>query len=147
MPPPHFHAPKPANPPLNKPIDSLLPCNILIHLSMLYWCIMQTAFQNSFCLKSFVLRKYFCHMPKQKVIIIGAGLSGSLMAIYLAKKGIECEIYESRGDMRTAAMAVGRSINLALSNRGIAALKEVGLDEFMLAEAVPMYGRMIQSAA
>lgn len=82
-------------------------------------------------------------MKKEKVIIIGAGLSGSLLAIYLAKRGIECEIYEARGDMRKNEMSAGRSINLALSNRGIAALKEVGLDEYMLAEAVPMYGRMI----
>ena len=84
-------------------------------------------------------------MKKEKVIIIGAGLSGSLLAIYLAKRGIECEIYEARGDMRRQEMSAGRSINLALSNRGIAALREVGLDEYMLAEAVPMYGRMIHS--
>ncbi len=84
-------------------------------------------------------------MTKQKVIIVGAGLSGSLLAIYLAKKGIECEIFEARGDMRKEQMSAGRSINLALSNRGIAALKEVGLDEYMLAEAVPMFGRMIHA--
>jgi kynurenine 3-monooxygenase len=82
-------------------------------------------------------------MSKQKVIIIGAGLSGSLLAIYLAKKGISNEIYEARGDMRAEKVSAGRSINLALSNRGIAALKEIGLDEYMLAEAVPMYGRML----
>ena len=82
-------------------------------------------------------------MSKQKVIIVGAGLSGSLLAIYLAKKGIEADIYEARGDMRGEEMSAGRSINLALSNRGIAALKEIGLDEYMLAEAVPMFGRMI----
>jgi kynurenine 3-monooxygenase len=84
-------------------------------------------------------------MSKQKVIIIGAGLSGSLLAIYLAKKQIEVEIYEARGDMRAEKMSAGRSINLALSNRGIAALKEVGLAEYMLAEAVPMFGRMIHT--
>ncbi len=84
-------------------------------------------------------------MKKQKVIIIGAGLSGSLLAIYLAKRGIECEIYEARGDMRKETMSAGRSINLALSNRGIAALKEVGMDEYMLSQAVPMYGRMIHN--
>src|SRR5215203_4981113 len=84
-------------------------------------------------------------MAKQKVIIIGAGLSGSLLAIYLVKRGIECEIYEARCDMRRETTPAGRSINLALSNRGIAALREVGLDEYMLAEAVPMYGRMIHS--
>lgn len=85
-------------------------------------------------------------MSKQKVIIIGAGLSGSMLAIYLAKRNIESEIYETRADMRLEKMSAGRSINLALSNRGIAALKEIGLDEYMLAEAVPMFGRMIHSA-
>ena len=84
-------------------------------------------------------------MSKQKVIIIGAGLSGSLLAIYLAKRGIGADVYESRGDMRMTETAAGRSINLALSTRGIAALKEVGLDEYMLAEAVPMHGRMIHA--
>ncbi len=84
-------------------------------------------------------------MAKQKVIIIGAGLSGSLLAIYLAKRGIAADVYESRGDLRLNEMSAGRSINLALSNRGIAALKEVGLDEYMLAEAVPMHGRMIHA--
>src|SRR5438477_11044203 len=80
-----------------------------------------------------------------RVTIIGAGLAGSLLAIYLAKRGIEVDVYEARGDMRGEEVAAGRSINLALSNRGIAALREVGLDEYMLAEAVPMYGRMIHS--
>lgn len=82
-------------------------------------------------------------MPK--VTIIGAGLAGSLLAIYLAKRGIEVDVYEARGDMRKEEVAAGRSINLALSDRGIAALREVGTDEYMLAEAVPMYGRMIHS--
>lgn len=86
-------------------------------------------------------------MAKQKVIIVGAGLSGSLLAIYLAKKGIEVDVYEARGDMRGENVAAGRSINLALSNRGIAALKEIGLDKYMLAEAVPMRGRMIHSVS
>lgn len=85
-------------------------------------------------------------MSKQKVIIVGAGLAGSLLAIYLAKRGIAAEVYESRGDLRRAEMSAGRSINLALSNRGIAALKEIGLDEYMLSEAVPMHGRMIHAA-
>ena len=74
-------------------------------------------------------------------------LAGSLLAIYLAKRGIEVEVYEARGDMRLEEVAAGRSINLALSDRGIAALREVGMDEYMLAEAVPMYGRMIHSVA
>src|SRR5882757_4919414 len=86
-------------------------------------------------------------MPKQKVIIIGAGLAGSLLAIYQAKRGIVVEVYEGRPDMRTSEVAAGRSINLALSDRGIAALREVGMDEYMLAEAVPMNGRMIHSVS
>lgn len=67
------------------------------------------------------------------------------MAIYLAKRDFKVEVYEARGDMRRQKMSAGRSINLALSNRGIAALKEIGLDEYMLAEAVPMRGRMIHT--
>lgn len=82
-------------------------------------------------------------MPK--VIIIGAGLAGSLLSLFLAKRGIETEVYEARGDMRLEKMSAGRSINLALSDRGIAALKQVGMDEYMLSEAVPMLGRMIHS--
>ncbi|HEV7645048.1 MAG TPA: NAD(P)/FAD-dependent oxidoreductase [Pyrinomonadaceae bacterium] len=86
-------------------------------------------------------------MTRERVIIIGAGLAGSLLAIYLAKRGIAVEVYEARGDMRTAEVAAGRSINLALSDRGIAALREVGMDSYMLSEAVPMLGRMIHSTS
>lgn len=82
-------------------------------------------------------------MPKQKVIIIGAGLAGSLLAIYLAKRDFAVEVYEARPDMRASEISAGRSINLALSDRGIAALKEVGMDEYMLREAIPMLGRNI----
>lgn len=84
-------------------------------------------------------------MSDQKIVIIGAGLAGSLLAIYLARRGLTVDVYEGRGDMRKEALSAGRSINLALSDRGIAALREVGMDEYMLAEAVPMYGRMIHS--
>lgn len=80
-----------------------------------------------------------------KVAIIGAGLAGSLLSIYLAKRGIGVDVYEARGDMRLEDVVAGRSINLALSDRGIAALREVGMDEYMLGEAVPMYGRMIHA--
>ena len=79
----------------------------------------------------------------QHIIIAGAGLAGSLMAIYLAKKGWKVDIYESRPDMRKSSNYAGRSINLALSHRGIMALKELGLEEFILEEAVKMPGRMI----
>jgi kynurenine 3-monooxygenase len=81
------------------------------------------------------------------VIVIGAGLAGSLLSIYLAKRGINVDVYEARGDMRQADVAAGRSINLALSDRGIAALREVGMDEYMLSEAIPMHGRMIHTVS
>lgn len=84
-------------------------------------------------------------MPETKVVIIGAGLAGSLLSIYLAKRGIEVDVFEARADMREQAVAAGRSINLSLSDRGIAALRQVGMDEYMLAEAMPMYGRLIHS--
>jgi len=82
-------------------------------------------------------------MPR--ITVIGAGLAGSLLTIYLARRGFGVDVFEARPDMRTARIPGGRSINLALSDRGIAALREVGMDEYMLAEAVPMYGRMIHS--
>lgn len=82
-------------------------------------------------------------MSEQKIIIIGAGLAGSLLSIYLAKRRFMVEVYEARPDMRLAQISAGRSINLALSDRGIAALREVGMDEYMLREAIPMLGRMI----
>ncbi|MDH3529969.1 MAG: FAD-dependent monooxygenase, partial [Acidobacteriota bacterium] len=78
-----------------------------------------------------------------KVIIIGAGLAGSLLSTYFARRGIDTDVYEARGDMREEDVIAGRSINLALSDRGIAALREVGMDAYMLKEAVPMYGRLI----
>ena len=53
-------------------------------------------------------------MKKQHVILVGAGLAGSLLAIYLAKRGFQVDIYERRPDMRQASISAGRSINLAL---------------------------------
>lgn len=81
------------------------------------------------------------------VVIIGAGLAGSLLSIFLARRGFDVTVFEARNDMRKETVAAGRSINLALSDRGIAALREVGMDEFMLNEAVPMHGRMIHSTS
>jgi kynurenine 3-monooxygenase len=86
-------------------------------------------------------------MSDQTVTIVGAGLAGSLLAIYFARRGFRVEVYEARDDMRRANVEAGRSINLALSDRGIAALREVGMDAYMLAEAVPMFGRMIHDEA
>ena len=77
------------------------------------------------------------------IIISGAGLAGSLMAIYLAKKGHKVDIYESRSDMRKVSISAGRSINLALSSRGLMALHEVGLEQEILKGSVKMPGRMM----
>lgn len=80
---------------------------------------------------------------KNNIAIIGAGLAGSLLAVYLAKKGFKADIYERRPDMRKQDIGGGRSINLALSTRGIYALKEIGLYDEIKKIAVPMFGRMI----
>ncbi len=76
------------------------------------------------------------------VAIIGAGPVGSLLALTLARRGLEVDVYERRPDMRRADISAGRSINLAVSTRGLFALREVGLEEDVLREAVPMLGRM-----
>ena len=66
---------------------------------------------------------------EKKVIIIGAGLVGSLWAIYLSKAGYKVTIYERRPDIRNADISAGKSINLALSNRGWKALKNAGVEK------------------
>jgi kynurenine 3-monooxygenase len=81
----------------------------------------------------------------QKITIVGGGLSGSLLAIYMAKRGFEVNLFERRPDMRKESLYQGRSINLALSTRGLNALSKVGLDVEILADAIPMYGRMMHS--
>ena len=78
-----------------------------------------------------------------RVVIVGAGLAGSLMACYLAEAGYQVRIFERRPDPRSAGFVGGRSINLALSVRGITALSDVGLAEAVLRDAVPMQGRMM----
>ncbi len=74
--------------------------------------------------------------------IVGAGPVGSLLALTLARRGYSIEMYERRPDMRRVEIAAGRSINLAVSTRGLHALREVGLDAEALQSAVPMLGRM-----
>lgn len=83
---------------------------------------------------------------KKNVVIAGAGLVGSLLSIYLARKGHTVALYERRGDMRREKVEAGRSINLALSDRGIKALREVGIAEDVLKIAIPMHGRFIHNA-
>lgn len=82
-------------------------------------------------------------MKREKIIIAGAGLAGSLLASCLANKGYEIEVFERRPDMRKGKIEGGRSINLSLSNRGINALQKVNMAEQVLKEAIPMHGRMM----
>lgn len=80
---------------------------------------------------------------KKDIVIIGAGLVGSLLACYLSKRGHRISVYERRPDMRVAGYEGGRSINLALSHRGWKALKKIGLEQAVNSIAIPMKGRMI----
>jgi len=79
----------------------------------------------------------------QRFTIFGAGLAGPLLAIYLAQQGKTVELFERRPDPRTGVADAGRSINLAMSVRGLTALAGVGLDQAALASAIPMRGRLI----
>ncbi|HNI45988.1 MAG TPA: FAD-dependent oxidoreductase, partial [Chitinophagales bacterium] len=74
-------------------------------------------------------------------IIIGAGLVGSLWAVYLSKAGYAVTIYERRKDLRKTKMSAGRSINLAMSYRGWKGLDDVGVGDDIRKIAIPMYGR------
>lgn len=82
-------------------------------------------------------------VKNQSIAIVGAGLVGSLLSIYLSKRGYKISVFERRADMRKQAMDGGRSINLALSNRGIRALDEIGLANVIKQTAVSMHGRMM----
>src|SRR5437588_12963695 len=82
-------------------------------------------------------------MPTTKFILIGSGLAGGLLAAYLGRRGYEVDLYERRSDPREGNIVGGRSINLALSTRGIHALERVGIADEVLRHAIPMRGRMI----
>jgi kynurenine 3-monooxygenase len=79
----------------------------------------------------------------EQLTVVGAGLVGSLLSIYLARRGFQVEVLERRPDMRREAIGAGRSINLAISTRGLYALRRLGLEEEALRHAIPMRGRMI----
>src|SRR5438445_512285 len=86
-----------------------------------------------------------CELPAP-LTVIGAGPVGSLLALFLARRGHDVQVFERRADMRKVAIGAGRSINLAVSTRGLYALHQVGLDAEVLRQAVPMRGRMIHGA-
>src|SRR5215471_5944351 len=81
----------------------------------------------------------------ETITLIGAGLNGCLLGVLLAQRGFRVEIYERRPDMRRVHMRAGRSINLALSTRGIHALTQAGLWEAMRKIIIPMRGRMMHA--
>ncbi len=83
---------------------------------------------------------------KKEITIIGAGLVGSLLSIYLSKRGYKVSVYERRSDMRKQSMSAGKSINLALSDRGIKALEEVGIMDDIRKISIPMHGRQMHIA-
>jgi kynurenine 3-monooxygenase len=79
----------------------------------------------------------------EKFVLIGSGLAGGVLAAYLGRRGYEVELYERRADPREGNIVGGRSINLALSTRGIHALEQLGIADEVLRHAIPMRGRMI----
>lgn len=83
----------------------------------------------------------------QRISLIGAGLNGPLLALGLTERGYQVEVYERRPDMRRVRMSAGRSINLALSTRGIHALTQAGLWGQMQDIIIPMKGRMMHSVS
>ena len=80
---------------------------------------------------------------KQRFTLIGSGLAGGLLAAYLGRRGYNVDLYERRADPREGNIVGGRSINLAVSTRGIHALEQIGIADEALRHAIPMRGRMI----
>jgi kynurenine 3-monooxygenase len=78
-----------------------------------------------------------------KFVLVGSGLAGGLLAAYLGRRGYDVDLYERRADPREGNIVGGRSINLAISTRGIHALEQIGIAEEALRHAIPMRGRMI----
>ena len=80
---------------------------------------------------------------KKDITIVGAGLVGSLCALYMIRRGYKVTIFERRKDLRSEIITAGKSINLALSERGWTALKKVGIDKEVKKIAIPMYKRIM----
>ena len=78
-----------------------------------------------------------------KFVLIGSGLAGGLLAAFLRRRGYDVDLYERRADPREGNIVGGRSINLAISTRGIHALEQIGIAHEALQHAIPMRGRMI----
>jgi kynurenine 3-monooxygenase len=91
--------------------------------------------------------RFLLMIDSPEFTIVGCGLAGTLMACYLGRAGRRVDLYEKRSDPRIHEQDRGRSINLALSVRGIHALKEVGLADEVVQNSILMRGRMIHSVA
>ena len=84
---------------------------------------------------------------KEKILIVGAGLCGSMLALRMAQRGYQVVVYESRSDLRKSDISAGRSINLALSNRGLKALRMAGVEEKARELCIQMKGRLMHDVA
>lgn len=82
-------------------------------------------------------------MSKREYTLIGAGLAGSLLALLLARRGASVRVFERRPDPRSVGYLGGRSINLALAERGLNGLRLAGLEGAVMAQAMMMRGRMV----
>ena len=91
------------------------------------------------------MNKTLLNTKPKHIVIIGAGLVGSMQAIFLAKRGYQVSVYEQLPDIRKEAISAGRSINLALANRGINALQQLGLMKQVEKLLIPMQGRMLHN--
>jgi kynurenine 3-monooxygenase len=89
----------------------------------------------------------FSKKYKGEITVLGAGLVGTLMAIYMARKGFKVSLFEQRGDIRKLTLKEGRSINLAVSNRAWKAMEVLGIADTVRQHVVPMSGRMMHSPA
>ncbi|PZM85924.1 MAG: kynurenine 3-monooxygenase [Candidatus Melainabacteria bacterium] len=91
------------------------------------------------------LKKLTKKLSDTHVCVVGAGLTGSLLAVFLARRGMKVTMLERRPDMRVAEISAGRSINLNITRRGLRALQKAGLEAAILKDSVPMMGRLMHS--
>jgi kynurenine 3-monooxygenase len=82
----------------------------------------------------------------EKIAVVGGGLVGAMQAIYMAQKGFEVDVFERRGDIRNALFVAGKSINLALSDRGWEALRKINMEKDIREISIPMRGRKIHNS-
>ena len=82
----------------------------------------------------------------EKIAVVGGGLVGSMEAAYLAQNGFNVDVFENRDDIRKAELVAGKSINLALSDRGWKALGGIEMENKIRSIAIPMRGRKIHTS-